>query len=82
MKYFCTRIVQSVVQARMGDFINHPCKIRHENSDWFNIVVDEIGEIAAYLKSCITKYPPECDALSIEIILHTSDGESLPMESW
>lgn len=54
MKYFCTRIVQSIVQSRMGDFSSHSCKIRHDNSDWFNLIVDEIGEIAAYLKSSIS----------------------------
>jgi len=47
MRYFCTRMVQSVVQARMGKLVSHPCHPSPEHTDWFNIALDEIGEVAA-----------------------------------
>lgn len=55
VRFFSTRLVQSVVQARMGEFVSHPCCISPETSDWFNLRVDEIGETAAYMKSAIKK---------------------------
>uniref|UniRef100_A0A915EQM8 Uncharacterized protein n=1 Tax=Ditylenchus dipsaci TaxID=166011 RepID=A0A915EQM8_9BILA len=47
-----------------------------ETPDWFNLIVDEIGEIAAYMKSGIKNYPPKCSALSLDFLLHTADGDS------
>jgi hypothetical protein len=55
MRFFCTRIVQAVVQARMGKMQATPCSPNPEQSNWFNLVIDEIGEVAAYLKSTIGK---------------------------
>uniref|UniRef100_A0A915EL74 Autophagy-related protein 13 n=1 Tax=Ditylenchus dipsaci TaxID=166011 RepID=A0A915EL74_9BILA len=83
MRHFCTRLVQSVVQARMGQMaVAHSCSPTPETPDWFNLIVDEIGEIAAYMKSGIKNYPPKCSALSLDFLLHTADGDSLPLESW
>ena len=39
----------------MGKLAAHSCSPSPEHSDWFNITIDEIGEIAAYLKNNITK---------------------------
>ena len=55
MRFFCTRIVQAVVQARMGKMQPTSCTPNPEQSNWFNLVIDEIGEVAAYLKSTIGK---------------------------
>lgn len=60
-----------------------PCSPNPEQSNWFNLVIDEIGEVAAYLKSTIGKnYPPNSPVLSLEFILYTADGDQLPLETW
>lgn len=43
--------------------IAHKCKTTTDTSDWFNLVIDEIGEIAAYLKSGIKKLFFNCSFL-------------------
>lgn len=97
MRFFSTRLVQSVVQARMGGYVGHPCCISPETSDWFNLRVDEIGETAAYLKSAVKKYvasneynltivgfrfPPYAPVLNLDFLLYTADRDLLPLESW
>ena len=52
MRFFCTRMVQAVVQARMGKLRSTPCA-PNSDQNWFNLVIDELGEIAAHLKSTI-----------------------------
>ncbi|KAL7070469.1 hypothetical protein ACQ4LE_010571 [Meloidogyne hapla] len=83
MRFFCTRMVQAVVQARMGKMHPSPCVQASDQMIWFNLVMDEIGEVAAYLKSTIGRnYPPECSVFSLEFILLTADGDKLPLETW
>ncbi|KAF7632100.1 hypothetical protein Mgra_00008476 [Meloidogyne graminicola] len=83
MRFFCTRMVQAVVQARMGKMHPSPCIQSSDQMIWFNLVMDEIGEVAAYLKSTIGRnYPPECPTFSLEFILLTADGDKLPLEAW
>ncbi|KAI1731896.1 autophagy-related protein 13 like protein [Ditylenchus destructor] len=82
VRFFSTRMVQSVVQERMGHLVSHKCCTNPDTSDWFNLIVDEIGEVAAYMKSGIKKYPPNCPALTLDFFLYTVDGDSLPLESW
>ena len=55
MRYFTTRMVQALVQARMGIPISQRCSAEGETNDWFTLKIDEIGEIAAYLKSNVKK---------------------------
>ncbi|CAB3408636.1 unnamed protein product [Caenorhabditis bovis] len=78
LKKFSIRLVQTLVQSRQGDFIAQPCT---DTNDWFNMKMDELGEISAYLKTSITQYPPN-GKLAIEFILHTTEGQSLPLEAW
>lgn len=49
--------------------------------DWFNLRVDELGEISAYLKSHIKNYPP-ISQLTLEFLLYTPSGQLLPLEAW
>ena len=55
LRFFSTRVIQSVVQARMGQPVHHKCNPEPDQNDWFAIKVDEIGEIAAYLRSHVKK---------------------------
>lgn len=83
IRYFCTRAVQSIVQARMGKIIPHQCHPSPDHNNWFNVVIDEIGEIAAYLKSSVNRnYPPLSGSFTLDFILYTVGGDSLPLESW
>uniref|UniRef100_A0A914C2G9 Autophagy-related protein 13 n=1 Tax=Acrobeloides nanus TaxID=290746 RepID=A0A914C2G9_9BILA len=66
----------------MGDLVKYECSPEPESSDWFNVRIDEIGEIAAYLKSGIKRFPPYASGLNLDFLLHTADGDSLPLETW
>ncbi|CAI2347962.1 unnamed protein product [Caenorhabditis sp. 36 PRJEB53466] len=82
LKYFSTRLVQSLIQSRLGDDVESKCAPYMEHTqDWFNMKIDELGEIAAYLKSNIKKYPP-LGTLTLEFLLYTPSGQCLPLEAW
>ncbi|CAD6185530.1 unnamed protein product [Caenorhabditis auriculariae] len=81
VKYFTSRLVQTLVQARLGEHVDKICTAVPDHNDWFNLKIDEIGEVSAYLKSTITKFPPYSPVV-IEFILYTADGQHLPLEAW
>ncbi|KAI6191181.1 Autophagy-related protein 13-like protein [Aphelenchoides bicaudatus] len=82
LRYFCMRFVHVIVHSRMGVPLDQPCEANPTNLDWFNFKHDEFGEISAYLKQSVKKYPPQISALTVDIFLYTAAGESLPLESW
>lgn len=55
LRYFTTRTIQSLVQARMGIPISDRCSAVADSNDWFTMKISEIGEIAAYLKNNVKK---------------------------
>ncbi|CAO4370195.1 unnamed protein product [Caenorhabditis nigoni] len=82
LKFFSTRMVQTLIQARLGDEIESKCSPYSKNTlDWFNVRVDEVGEISAYIKSNIKNYPP-VSKLTLEFFLYTPSGQCLPVEAW
>jgi len=44
--------------------------------------IDEIGEIAAYLKSNVKNYPPSIPALNLDFWLFLPTGEVMQLETW
>uniref|UniRef100_A0A0K0EXB2 Autophagy-related protein 13 n=1 Tax=Strongyloides venezuelensis TaxID=75913 RepID=A0A0K0EXB2_STRVS len=82
VKFLSTRLIQIVVQARMGEKLSHKCTPEPHLSDWFNLKIDEIGEVAKYLKKNVLHYPPKIDSVNIDFYLYTSDRETLPLETW
>lgn len=82
VKFLSTRLIQIVVQSRMGEKLSHKCTPDPHLSDWFNLKIDEIGEVAKYLKKNVLHYPPKIDAINIDFYLYTSDRETLPLETW
>uniref|UniRef100_A0AC35GRN9 Autophagy-related protein 13 n=2 Tax=Panagrolaimus sp. PS1159 TaxID=55785 RepID=A0AC35GRN9_9BILA len=82
LRYFSTRVIQSVVQARMGQPVNHKCNPEPDQNDWFAIKVDEIGEIAAYLRSHVKKFLPAVAFLNVDFFLYLASGEVMPLETW
>lgn len=81
-KFFTTRLVQAVVQSRLGQLMVQSCCVRPDTSDWFNLRIDEFGEIAAHMRSNVSRYPPISGSLTLDFLLHTADGDVLPLESW
>ncbi|KAI6226846.1 Autophagy-related protein 13-like protein [Aphelenchoides besseyi] len=84
IRNFCMRFVQVIVSARMGIDLNQPCipPSEADSNVWFNFKQEEFGEITAYLKSAIKKYPPDISVLTVDFFLHTASGDNLPLESW
>ncbi|VDN57488.1 unnamed protein product [Dracunculus medinensis] len=80
-KAFTSRMIQILVQSRMGEPINQSCLAKPDSSDWFNIRIDEYGEIAAYLRANILKYPPLIPAFTLDFLLYTAEKNILPLES-
>ncbi|KAL3981466.1 Autophagy-related protein 13 family protein [Acanthocheilonema viteae] len=81
-KFFTTRLVQALVQSRLGQLIVQSCSVSPDATDWFSIRIDELGEVAAQLRTSITKYPPNANCFTLDFLLHTADGDVLPLESW
>uniref|UniRef100_F1L2U7 Autophagy-related protein 13 n=1 Tax=Ascaris suum TaxID=6253 RepID=F1L2U7_ASCSU len=81
-KFFATRLVQAVVQSRLGQSMVQPCSAEPDASDWFNVRIDELGEIAAYMRSNVSRYPPASSCLTLDFLLNTADGDVLPLEFW
>uniref|UniRef100_A0A0M3I1F4 Autophagy-related protein 13 n=1 Tax=Ascaris lumbricoides TaxID=6252 RepID=A0A0M3I1F4_ASCLU len=81
-KFFSSRLVQVLVQARTGENVSQRCTTSFDQGDWFNLRIDELGEVSALLRQTITTYPPRASDLSIDFLLYTADGEFLPLESW
>ncbi|KJH50959.1 HpcH/HpaI aldolase/citrate lyase family protein, partial [Dictyocaulus viviparus] len=81
-RYFSTRLVQVVVQSRTNEKFNLECTLPSNNPDWFNLRIDELGEVSAQVKRNISSFPPIIKCMSIDFLLYTCDGEVLPMETW
>ncbi|KAJ1348694.1 hypothetical protein KIN20_004049 [Parelaphostrongylus tenuis] len=81
-RYFSTRLVQVVVQSRTNEKFNLDCTLPSNNPDWFNLRIDELGEVSAQVKKSISSFPPVIKCMSIDFLLYTCDGEVLPMETW
>ncbi|CAJ0929817.1 unnamed protein product, partial [Mesorhabditis belari] len=80
-KFFSTRFVQVVVQSRTNEKFDLTCSTG-VSADWFNVRVDELGEVSAQLRKSTTKYPPDIPSISVDFFLYTKDAETLPLESW
>lgn len=52
--------VQAVVQARLGHLKVQSCSVQSDPTDWFSVRIDEIGEIAAQMRTSVTKYSHCC----------------------
>uniref|UniRef100_A0A1I7WJM5 Autophagy-related protein 13 n=1 Tax=Heterorhabditis bacteriophora TaxID=37862 RepID=A0A1I7WJM5_HETBA len=55
VRFFTVRLTQTLVQARLGSKIENSCSVDSDQTCWFNVKVDELGEIAAYLRNAIKK---------------------------
>uniref|UniRef100_A0A915PLA2 Autophagy-related protein 13 N-terminal domain-containing protein n=1 Tax=Setaria digitata TaxID=48799 RepID=A0A915PLA2_9BILA len=81
-KFFTTRLVQALVQSRLGQLIVQSCSVSPDPTDWFSVRIDELGEVAAQLRTSVKKYPPNANCFTLDFLLHTAEGDVLPLESW
>ncbi|EPB67198.1 hypothetical protein ANCCEY_13709 [Ancylostoma ceylanicum] len=81
-RYFSTRLVQVVVQSRTNEKFDLECTLPSSTPDWFNLRIDELGEVSAQVKRSISSFPPVAKSIAIDFMLYTCDGEVLPMETW
>ncbi|KAK0409717.1 hypothetical protein QR680_004710 [Steinernema hermaphroditum] len=81
-KAFTSRFVQSIVQARMGINISHQCEPVTEQSEWFNVFTDEVGEVSAEVRRNLKQSLPDIHAVNLDILLRTVDGDELQLEAW
>ncbi|KAL6744501.1 hypothetical protein Aduo_017428 [Ancylostoma duodenale] len=81
-RYFSTRLVQVVVQSRTNEKFDLECTLPSSTPDWFNLRIDELGEVSAQVKRSISSFPPVAKSITIDFMLYTCDGEVLPMETW
>ena len=80
-KFFTIRLVQAVVQSRLGQALRTASSV--EGTDWFNVRVEELGEVTGEIRAATQgRFPPQLPALSLHFQLQTSEGEHLPLESW
>ncbi|GMR60764.1 hypothetical protein PMAYCL1PPCAC_30959 [Pristionchus mayeri] len=82
VKNFSTRLIQTVVQSRLGRTTDTTCTLPTDEKDWFSFRVDELGEVAAYIGQSLQRFPPTIDCFTLEFILYTASGDYLPLEEW
>ncbi|GMT11560.1 hypothetical protein PFISCL1PPCAC_2857, partial [Pristionchus fissidentatus] len=81
-KKFCTLMVQALVQSRTNERYDTVGDMSTNSRAWFNLEQDEIGEISVHIKKSVNTYPPMISSFSVDFILYTADGETLPLETW
>ncbi|KAK5970926.1 hypothetical protein GCK32_018513 [Trichostrongylus colubriformis] len=75
-------MLKVVVQSRTNEKFDLECTLPSSSPDWFNLRIDELGEVSAQVKRSICSFPPVAKCMSIDFMLYTCDGEILPMETW
>ena len=84
VKFLSQKMVQVIVQSRLGERIYTPCKAHPSTSDWFNLGIEDIPEVLIETKKALkgkilcNGSPPLC----VEISLRTVEGDSLILENW
>ncbi len=84
VKFLSQKMVQVIVQSRLGEKICTPCKAHPSTSDWFNLGIEDIPEVVMETKKALKGQlltigsPPLC----VEISLKTVEGDSLILENW
>lgn len=83
-KFLSQKMVQVIVQSRLGEKVCTPCKAHPSPSDWFNLGIEDIPEVGIETRKALKGQlltigsPPLC----VEISLKTVEGDSLILENW
>lgn len=83
-KFLAQKMVQIIVQARLGERIITPCKPLPSTTDWFNLEIEDIPEVLAETKKILKgkHLSLGCPPLCVEISLRTAEGDSMILENW
>ena len=84
VKFLSQKMVQVIVQSRLGEKICTPCKAHASTSDWFNLGIEDIPEVVAETKKALKGQLLTVGSapLCVEISLKTVEGDSLVLENW
>jgi len=84
VKFLTQKMVQVIIQSRLGERIYTPCKSHPSTSDWFNLGIEDIPEVLIETKKAMNGKIlfPGTPPLCVEISLRTVEGDSLVLENW
>ncbi|XP_042214060.1 autophagy-related protein 13 homolog isoform X2 [Homarus americanus] len=82
-KILTQKIVQVVVQSRLGEKAFTKSKTPAQGSEWFNLGIEDIHEIQQETKRGLGGHMPDVGKpLVVEILLRTPESDSLVLELW
>nr|QPZ44556.1 autophagy-related protein 13 [Macrobrachium nipponense] len=82
-KILSQKIVQVVVQSRLGEKAFTKSKTPAQGSEWFNLGIEDIPDIQSETKKGLGGHLPDVGKpLVVEILLRTPESESLVLEIW
>ncbi|XP_053644818.1 autophagy-related protein 13 homolog isoform X3 [Cherax quadricarinatus] len=82
-KILTQKIVQVVVQSRLGEKAFTKSKTPAQGSEWFNLGIEDIHEIQQETKRGLGGHLPDVGKpLVVEILLRTPESDSLVLEFW
>ncbi|XP_063611192.1 autophagy-related protein 13-like [Penaeus indicus] len=82
-KILSQKIVQVVVQSRLGEKAITKSKTPAQGSEWFNLGIEDIHEIQQETKRGLGGHLPDVGKpLVVEILLRTPESDSLVLELW
>ncbi|XP_028403221.1 autophagy-related protein 13-like [Dendronephthya gigantea] len=83
-KFFCYKVVQVIVQSRLGERISSTSKPNAMGYDWFNLAINDFQEVLQETKKIMenNRLPSRDNPLCIEISLKTNEGSTMVLETW
>ncbi|KAK4298998.1 hypothetical protein Pmani_028705 [Petrolisthes manimaculis] len=82
-KILTQKIVQVVVQSRLGEKALTKSKTPAQGSDWFNLGIEDLAEIQQETKRGLGGHLPDVGKpLVVEILLRTPESDNLVLELW
>ncbi|XP_022903538.1 autophagy-related protein 13 homolog isoform X2 [Onthophagus taurus] len=83
-KYLAFKVVQIIVQSRLGEKVSTQCKPNPTHStDWFNLAVPDDQEVLLQTKKVFNgELTTSSSPLCVEISLRTSDADTMVLELW
>ncbi|XP_046850193.1 autophagy-related protein 13-like [Xenia sp. Carnegie-2017] len=83
-KFFSFKVVQVIVQSRLGEKISAISKPNAMGYDWFNLAITDIHEVLEETKKVMgnNRLPSVDSPLCVEVSLKTNEGNTMVLETW
>ena len=83
-KFFSYKVIQIIVQSRLGEKISATSKPNAMGYDWFNLAINDIQEVLEETKKVMAnnKLPSRNNPLCVEVSLKTNEGNTMVLETW